>query len=79
MATQETALAPPSKHSLIPMTSNSAAPGLLSVYTAIDDLPNGGIIQSTFDGELTPLGVHISSTDASISLNLLEAAQQRDD
>ena len=79
MATQETALASPSNRSLIPTTSNSVAPGLPSVYTAIDDMPNGGIIQSTLDGQLMPLGVPISPSLAPISLDLLEVAQQRDD
>jgi hypothetical protein len=39
-----------------PTTSNRPAPGLHSIYAAVDHLPNKGIIEATFDGEIIQLG-----------------------
>ena len=78
MTTQETTLifASSSKDSLIPpiipTTSNPAAHGLTSIYTTINDLTDGGIIQSTFDDEYTPLEVPISPANSSTSVNLMQ-------
>ena len=72
MADQENALTSSSNGSLNPTTSSPAAPGQPSVYASIDDLTDGGIIQSTFDDEPIHLSVPISPAAASISVDLLE-------
>ena len=76
IATQGTTLSSPSNDSLIPTTSNlipttssSAALGLPSVHATIDDLADGGIIQSTFDDEYIPLEVPISPAISLPSVN----------
>ena len=71
MATQDNMLTTFSKDSIL-MTSNPTAPGLLSVYAAIDDMTNGGISQSTFNDEFIHPSIPFSPAIASISVNLLK-------
>ena len=71
MATQDNTLTTFSKDSIL-TTSNPTAPGLLSVYAAIDDMTDGGIGQSTFDDEFIHPSVPFSPAIASISVDLLK-------
>jgi hypothetical protein len=67
----------------IPSTS-SATPVLPHVYTPMDELPNRGLIESTFDDELIQLGMEVDPIFSSMPIELLtssilEVGHQRDE
>ena len=66
------------------LSTSSAAPDLPHVYAPMDELPNGGFIESTFDDELIQMGVEIdpifsSMPIALLSTTILEVGRQRDE
>ena len=62
----------------------STTPDLPHVFSLMDELPNGGLIESTFDDELIQMGMDIDPIFSSMPVDLLstailEVGLQRDD
>jgi len=62
----------------------STTPNLPHVFTLMDELPNGGLIESMFDDELIQMGMDIDPIFSSMPVDLLstailEVGLQRDD